>query len=240
MERLACPRLNPSYAISVVALESQIMVPPMSYALELRHVRAAYPSENAQRRKPAPLTPKGAAPRCHPRPIAEVVCYSSAPTSRKNISAPPAGRCGGGAGGDGSIGGGNPSTPTTPWCPPGDACDSATNTQNAQCADAQAKVASLKQQLHALNPKQLLKTNLKELGWGASIGCAVGALGAEIDSAGIGQPLAVGACAHEAIAGAMTAEGVFVLSNLGELAESFSTATQITFAEKDAKVACQQ
>ena len=40
--------------------------------------------------KPAPLTPKGAAPRCHPRPIAEVVCYSSAPTSRKNISAPPA------------------------------------------------------------------------------------------------------------------------------------------------------
>src|SRR5580765_2837797 len=41
--------------------------------------------------KPAPLTPKGAAPRCHPRPIAEVVCYSSAPTSRKNISAPSAG-----------------------------------------------------------------------------------------------------------------------------------------------------
>jgi len=40
--------------------------------------------------KPAPLTPKGAPPRCHPRPIAEVVCYSSAPTSRKNISAPPA------------------------------------------------------------------------------------------------------------------------------------------------------
>jgi len=40
--------------------------------------------------KPAPLTPKGAAPPCHPRPIAEVVCYSSAPTSRKNISAPPA------------------------------------------------------------------------------------------------------------------------------------------------------
>jgi RHS repeat-associated protein len=152
----------------------------------------------------------------------------------------PGGRCGGGAGGAGSIGGGNPSTPTPPWCPPGDACDSATNTQNAQCADAQAKVASLKQQLHVLNPKQLLKTNLKELGWGASIGCAVGALGAEIDSAGIGQPLAVGACAHEAIAGAMTAEGVFVLSNLGELAESFSTATQITFAEKDAKVACQQ
>ena len=36
------------------------------------------------------LTPKGAAPPCHPRPIAEVVCYSSAPTSRKNISAPPA------------------------------------------------------------------------------------------------------------------------------------------------------
>src|SRR5579859_1346639 len=40
--------------------------------------------------KPAPLNSKGAAPRCHPRPIAEVVCYSSAPTSRKNISAPPA------------------------------------------------------------------------------------------------------------------------------------------------------
>ena len=107
------------------------------------------------------------------------------------------------------------------------------------CANAQAKAASLKQQLHALNPGKLLKTNLKELGAGALLGCGGAAFMETFGSGGLGAPFALGACGVGGIGGAMTAEGVFVLSNASDLWDVESTGVQLMIAESQAAQACQ-
>jgi hypothetical protein len=73
---------------------------------------------------------------------------------------------------------------------------------------------------HAAIDKQgsaMAKMNLKELGAGAGIGCAVGFLGTEELFPVVGTPLAVGDCAVGAIGGTLTAEGVFVVANFGDI-----------------------
>ena len=48
-------------------------------------------------------------------------------------------------------------------------------------------------------------------------GCVVGFVGTEELFPVVGTPLAVGDCAVGAIGGGLTAEGVFALSNLGDI-----------------------
>ncbi len=67
---VAAKRQKMKMALSVVALK------------RIMHRLGRMPTEE----KPAPLDPKGAAPLCHPRLIAEVVCSLGARTSRKNRS----------------------------------------------------------------------------------------------------------------------------------------------------------
>jgi hypothetical protein len=85
-------------------------------------------------------------------------------------------------------------------------------TKQQKCAAAKASLAAVNVQGQALT-----KMNFKEMGYGALIGCGVGAVGTEEVFPVVGTPLAVGDCAVGAIGGAMTAEGVFVLSNFGDL-----------------------
>jgi hypothetical protein len=85
-------------------------------------------------------------------------------------------------------------------------------TKQQKCAAAKANLAAIDKQGSAL-----AKMNLKELGAGAGIGCAVGFLGTEAVAPVVGTPLAVGDCAVGAIGGALTAEGVFVIANFGDI-----------------------
>ena len=111
--------------------------------------------------------------------------------------------------------------------------------QLKRCTAAQAKVASLKQQLRAASPNQLFEANLKEVGYGALIGCGAAAVGVTFGTDGLGAPFAPGACAVGAVGGAMTAEGVFLLSNAGGIWQAESTGVQLAIAEGQAAAACQ-
>lgn len=53
------------------------------------------------------------------------------------------------------------------------------NNPSKKCAAAKAKVASLQQQANSAEAQNETKTYLKELGAGALIGCALGAVGVE-------------------------------------------------------------
>jgi RHS repeat-associated protein len=85
-------------------------------------------------------------------------------------------------------------------------------TKQQKCAAAKANLAAIDSQGQAM-----AKMNLKELGAGAGIGCVVGFVGTEEVLPVVGTPLAVGDCAVGAIGGALTAEGVFFLSNFGDI-----------------------
>jgi len=104
---------------------------------------------------------------------------------------------------DGQGGAANNGQPQTPKSPP---------TKQQKCAAAKANLAAIDKQGSAL-----ARMNLKELGAGAGIGCAVGFLGTEELFPVVGTPLAVGDCAVGAIGGTLTAEGVFVVANFGDI-----------------------
>jgi RHS repeat-associated protein len=164
------------------------------------------------------------------------------------------GRGGGlvGGGGGGERGGGA-RTPFLPSLTPSQL--QSLQDKKKQCAAAQAKVASLRQNAQALNVDKLLKDNLRAVGAGALIGCAIGALsteavttgggfifggvpGAAVGAVG-GVPMAVGDCAVGAIGVAMTEEAVFTLTHLGEIADSTSIGVHAIIADAEVAVACQ-
>ena len=96
---------------------------------------------------------------------------------------------------------------------PGQSRCAANKPQQQKCAAAKANLAAVDRQTH-----DLAKMNFKELGAGAGIGCAVGVLGGEvIETPLIGTPAAPGNCAVGAVGGALTAEGVFVIANFGDI-----------------------
>jgi RHS repeat-associated protein len=126
--------------------------------------------------------------------------------------------------------------------------------KSQQCAAARAKVASLKQELSSPEAQDASRQYFKELAAGALIGCGVGVLGTEAVTTGagavvggppgaaagaaVGTSAAVGECAAGAIEGAVTANGVFMLSNLSLLASWYSAAAQLPIAEAQADIAC--
>ena len=94
----------------------------------------------------------------------------------------------------------------------GQAQKQAPPTKQQKCAAAKANYAALRSQ-----EKALTKMNLKELGAGAGLGCVIGFVGTEELFPVVGTPMAVGDCAVGAIGGTLTAEGVFFISNFGEI-----------------------
>lgn len=61
------------------------------------------------------------------------------------------------------------------------------------------------------------ETMSKEMKAGAGISCVVGFVGTESAAPVAGTPLAVGDCAVRAVEGGLTASGVFVVSNAGDI-----------------------
>jgi hypothetical protein len=61
------------------------------------------------------------------------------------------------------------------------------------------------------------KTMYREMGAGAGLGCVIGVVGTETVAPVVGTPLAVGDCAVGAIGGGLTAFGVFMIANAGDV-----------------------
>jgi RHS repeat-associated protein len=107
-----------------------------------------------------------------------------------------------------------------------------------KCAAAQAKVASLIQELNSPEMQKENYTYYKEIGAGALIGCGGAVLGEEVVTVGAGTPLAVGACVVGGIEGVEIANGVYALSHLGLLGQQASILSQLAVAKAEALAAC--
>ncbi len=115
-----------------------------------------------------------------------------------------------------------PGCPSTSQCGPGGQTGSDGNNgkpakpkpakpKKPKCGAAKANVAAIDRQA-----EPMAKMNAKELGAGFAIGCAAGFIGTESVAPVVGTPLAVGDCAIGAVGGLITAEGVFIIANLGD------------------------